>query len=333
MYHIDGSSGGGSILRVAIPIALAQRRDINITNIRKGRSTPGLRTQHLAGIELICKLTGSLLKGGKVGSEEINIVAGSDALEETDIDISTAGSLSLIYQLLSNYCMVAETRVRINFNGGGTHTQWSPNFDYLEQVTIPAFQAFGQKAELTVERFGYYPKGGARGQMTIEQVDPAGQISWDNQPLENISLISRASQHLREAQVAERQALPLKDNLNINTLHTQYDTVSNPGSAITAWMRSENMYRGYSTLGRKGLPAEKVGRVLLDQIRQASHAPVDEYLADQLIVPLSQSGAGSYYAIPKMTDHVGTNFNLVNYLLKKTIRMKQEKGVLMLEKT
>ena len=75
----------------------------NILNIRKGRSTPGLRAQHLAGIQLICELTGSTLKGGDIGSEEINIVAGGQQKEEVDLHIPTAGSLSLIYQLLSNY--------------------------------------------------------------------------------------------------------------------------------------------------------------------------------------------------------------------------------------
>ena len=61
---IDGSIGGGSVLRVGVPLAIALNKPITVYNIRQHRQKKGLRTQHLTGLQLLCRLTGSVLEGG-----------------------------------------------------------------------------------------------------------------------------------------------------------------------------------------------------------------------------------------------------------------------------
>lgn len=336
MYEIDGSVGGGSILRIAVPIALAQEEDIRVESIRKNRSNPGLRPQHLKGIELICELTGSQLEGGEIGSSWIEIKAGSAREAAANINIETAGSVSLVYQLLSNYCMMADTAIDVVFNGGGTYTKWSPNFDYLKQVTLPALELFGQKSELTVNRVGYYPKGDANGLISVNQLNPPTRVELDiaeGRPA--IQLISRATDHLQEARVAERQIQGvLNEGIQIEEHWIYYDESSSTGTALTAWMIEEGaVYRGFSVLGEKGVKAETIGKRLADQIMEFQEpAAVDNYLADQLMVALAQSDPGSYYTIPQVTKHVTTNLDLINSMLNNVLTLQHHSNYYLLQR-
>ena len=60
--EIDGShgEGGGQMVRTAVGLACALGKGVFIRDIRKGRSKPGLRAQHLAGIELAAEMCGPL---------------------------------------------------------------------------------------------------------------------------------------------------------------------------------------------------------------------------------------------------------------------------------
>ena len=57
MLSIDASNGGGSIVRIAVPFAIAKKVKIKINNIRITRPKRGLRYQHLIAIQSLCKIT------------------------------------------------------------------------------------------------------------------------------------------------------------------------------------------------------------------------------------------------------------------------------------
>ncbi|VDP36791.1 unnamed protein product [Soboliphyme baturini] len=75
---VDGSvlEGGGQILRLATVFSTVFRKPIRVFSIRAGRNTPGLRPQHLSGLQLIAKLCNGTLIGGHVGSTEIKFKPG-----------------------------------------------------------------------------------------------------------------------------------------------------------------------------------------------------------------------------------------------------------------
>ena len=77
LVTIDGShgEGGGQILRNAAALAVVTSTPLRVHSIRAGRQPrPGLRPQHLHGLELVAALSGFELQGGAVGSSEITLL-------------------------------------------------------------------------------------------------------------------------------------------------------------------------------------------------------------------------------------------------------------------
>ena len=91
--------GGGQILRNAAALAAITGKPLRVSNIRAGRAKPGLRPQHLAGIELVAKIAGAELAGGEVGSSCIVLKPTGVSPGHYDADPGTAGSCVLLAQV------------------------------------------------------------------------------------------------------------------------------------------------------------------------------------------------------------------------------------------
>jgi RNA 3'-terminal phosphate cyclase (ATP) len=99
MIEIDGGekSGSGTILRLAVAFASILRQDLHIYNIRKKRSEPGLRLQHLEAVLTAAKLTDAEVRGAHLGSQELwfkprNLKGGT-----FEAQIGTAGSIPMLF--------------------------------------------------------------------------------------------------------------------------------------------------------------------------------------------------------------------------------------------
>ena len=64
-------------------------------------------------------------------------------------------------------CVFAENPVRLHVAKGGTDTTHAPTINYLRFVFLPALKQMGVEAEITVQKYGYYPKG--MGEATIDR--------------------------------------------------------------------------------------------------------------------------------------------------------------------
>ena len=107
--NIDGSilEGGGQstphhiraewlililVLRNASAYACIRRKSVQISNIRGKRHVPGLRQQHLSGLQLLTKISGGLLEGGRVESSEILLRPGKQGIVEGEFTSDQQGS-------------------------------------------------------------------------------------------------------------------------------------------------------------------------------------------------------------------------------------------------
>lgn len=125
----------------------------------------------------------------------------------------------------------------------------------------------------------------------------------------------------RQARAAER--ILEKRGIECDIKVCSRDEIST-GSGITLWSN----YSGASQLGRKGLPAEKVGEMAAENIiyNHSSGASVDPYLADQLITYMGLAGSGSF-TTQEISRHTLTNIYITELLLDVKFEI-QKKGKL-----
>ena len=340
LIEIDGSEGGGQIVRTALALSTLLNKPFKVTNIRKARPTPGLKNQHLYCIKALQQLCNAKVDGAELGSETLLYVPNKISASKIKVDIKTAGSITLLLQSLLLPSMLSEKKNKIEVIGG-TDVKWSPQIDYLKEITIPQIKNYAEKIELETEKRGYYPKG--NGKITlkikpkydIENISKAKKINLTEQgELIQIKGISHASIDLQKAEVAERQARSAKVGLSHLkvpiSITTNYSETASTGSGITliaVFSRDtgflEPIRLGSDQLGEKGMPAEEVGKQasinLLKEIE--SKAAVDKHAADNLI-PLLALIPGSQIKTSEITDHTLKNIYVVEKFLGKIFEVE-----------
>jgi RNA 3'-phosphate cyclase len=331
MIEIDGNyqEGGGQILRTALALSTLTQKPFVMKNIRKGRCEPGLKTQHFCGIDSLQRLCDAEVKGLKMGSTEIEYIPHEISKSSMEINIGTAGSITLLMQSLLIPCIFAKHPISLKVTGG-TDVQWSQPIDYFQHVFLPSIKRFA-KIEFKLIQRGYYPRGGG-----IVDIKIIPQHDYHNVMIEKFGLLnqgklmqinglSHASIDLKNADVAERQAdaaskllekLPLK-------IETEYCEAFSTGSGITLWAEFPNSLIGGDGLGKRGKKAEDVGREaainLLAEMKTL--APVDQYLADQLI-PFLAIAKGSFMT-SRITPHTLSNIYVTEKFLDVKFRINK----------
>ena len=256
-----------------------------------------------------------------------------------EIDIETAGSITLLLQALLVPAMFVSKPITITITGG-SDTKWSQPFDYFNNILLPQLQRF-TKIEAKLLKRGYYPKGNGKVEIKInpkfklkdfenfeefhqhlkQNVNPYNLT--EQYHLIQIKGISHASRNLENAKVAERQVESsqkiLKQKYNVPiTITSQYQDTLSTGSGITLWaifsknindIDENNPIRlGADSLGEQGKRAETVGeeaaKNLIEEIE--SKAPVDRHLADQL-VPFIGLIPNSKIKVSSVANHCKTN--------------------------
>lgn len=314
MIEINGEKGGGQILRTALTLSSLEQRSFRIRNIRGSRPNPGLKNQHLKAAETVQRLTDAEVKGAENGAETLEFKPKTLEKDSFTVNIGTAGSITLLLDTVLP--LARKTGLRLTVKGG-TDVKWSPTIQYLKQVKLPLLREHGLKAELKVDRTGYYPKGGGEATLNLEKSDINRFKLEDRGSLERIEVHSKASKELKEQRVADRQADEaariLKNSyisvpLDKNSLYT--DTAS-PGSTILVKAVYENSVAGFDVLGERGKRSEEVAKEAVQNFKKfhASDSTVDKHMGDQLITFLT--GSESVLNGLKSTNHLRTNLETV----------------------
>jgi RNA 3'-terminal phosphate cyclase (ATP) len=319
---IDGSygEGGGQILRTAVALSAVTGKPVEIENIRKGRPKPGLSAQHVKAVEGLARICNAQVTGCQLKSTRLFFTPGQINSGDYDIDIGTAGSISLFLQCLMPALMHAPGTVRIKITGG-TDVQWSPSIDYLRFVTLEALRKMGYECEIRLITRGYYPRGGGCVEAIINP-SSLNHINFDGNKCSHVEGISHSSG--LPAHVAQRQASSsekvLHDHGYESRILTEVNEHPSIGSGITLWCGAA----GGIALGKPGLKAEKVGEiaanVIIDELR--SGAGVDEFLADQLIPYMALAGGGSF-TTRMISMHTKTNIWVTEQFLPVKFKIEE----------
>jgi len=326
VLEIDGSqkSGSGTILRLSVALAAILGEPLHIFNIREKRSQPGLRPQHLEAVLAAARLCDARVQGATLGSREIWFTPSEIQGGVVKSEIGTAGSIPMLLLTVLPICAYAKRHVRLRVTNGGTDVRNAPAANYLKHVLLPMLARMGLKAMLTVQKYGYYPKG--MGEIILE-VDPCPNLSpirldrfGELQYVKGISVCT----FLADRKVAARQAVAAKAWLESAGLVPNIEIVndmSNPlqkGSSLVLWAETDSgALLGGDAIGELGKPSEKVGREAADNLLKeiAAEATVDSHLADMLVPYAALAQGNSVYLSGLVTEHLDTNIWLAEKIL------------------
>ena len=328
IIEIDGSTGegGGSILRLACAFAVLTNKSVKIFNIRKNRPTPGLKTQHLVGLQALAEISKGVLENARVGATEITFQPKEINPGVYNIRIDTAGSVGLILQILQLACFKTTGNIILNIEGGATFGLWAPTLPYLEHITIPQLAKMGYEVKIGLKRHGFYPKGGAKVTFTLKpcsKLKPIRLTDFGN--IIEIGGISLASYHLKKADVALRQA-KAAETVILNSLKikpeikSDYTDALNPGSGICLWVKTDaGVLLGSDIIGEKGKASEIIGKDCAKYLCEIVNkkATVDGYFSDQIIPYMALADGSSTIKPSELTEHTRTNIWLCEKFLGK----------------
>jgi len=313
--QLDGTSGGGQMLRTALSLAMVTGQPFRMVHIRGKRRRPGLMRQHLTCVNAACEISGGTADGAEIGSTELVFRAGKVRGASYSFAIGTAGSTSLLFQTLLPALLHADGPSTLRLEGG-THNPLAPPFEFIDRVFLPILRRMGAEVETSLLETGFAPVGGGIIECRIRPCAKLAELHLHERgelksthirvPTRNLP-INIAGRILQTAM----EHLPCED-ASVETREP------GPGRGVCCLCEAdfENITEITSSFGETNVTAERVGKragkLLSDFI--GSKAAIGRHLADQLLLPLSLAGGGSFTTIVP-DDHVSTNLRVIESFL------------------
>jgi RNA 3'-terminal phosphate cyclase (ATP) len=343
VFEVDGNekSGSGTILRLSVALAAVTGQPLHIYNIRAKRPQPGLKPQHLEAVLTAARLCNAKVEGAVLRSRELWFRPNEIKGGSYEAEIGTAGSIPMLLLTVLPICVYAKAPVRLHIAKGGTDTWSAPTINYLRFVLLPTLRKMGLNAELTVQGYGYYPKGMGEATLTVEPCPKLTPFS-----LEAFGNLRRVKGYsvctfLADKRVAQRQADAAKQHLahagytaNIEVVN---DT-SNPlqkGSSIVLWAETDTgAILGADAIGELGKPSEAVGREAAEKLLAELEATptVDVHMTDMLIPYVALAEGTSAFVTRKVSDHLEANIWLAEKMLGTKFNVTKTDGLFRVEK-
>jgi RNA 3'-phosphate cyclase len=316
MLEIDGSfgEGGGQILRTSLALSILTDTPVHIYNIRKNRPREGLATQHMKTISTIEALSGSVVQGNSLGSNEIKFIPKNEFKRRANINIGTAGSITLLLQSLMIFLPFLENKTTLSVSGG-TNVSWSPQVDYLREVTIPTLERMGYKITITNVLRGYYPEGGGHIEIEVNPIKKLKPIEIDkfekSSKIEGISYSTNLPENVTERQKKSARGVIFKEGVTPNIkIQTEKDSSPRIGSGIFLYSKDKASVIGDGALGAKGKRAEEVGEEGARRFLEKYKEGFDCHISDQ-IAPYMALAEGASSIFTKSTPHLETNISIL----------------------
>lgn len=314
MIIIDGSyrEGGGQILRSSLTLSIITGQAIEIQNIRARRPRPGLCPQHLTCVKAAASVCGARLEGAELGSQRLIFIPDKVKPGHYSFAIGTAGSVMLVFQTVLLPLALSQGASEVTFVGG-THVPWSPCFHYIDLVFRPAVSAMGISFKMELERWGYYPKGGG---IVKTRILPSKELSSftpafrreERVRVKAISATVRLPDHVRKRQSARVKSVLEGRDVKVEVEELEGSAMC-PGSLLFCWISGQGRYGGFTGLGARGKPAEKVADEAVSGLLAFldSDAACDKYLSDQILLPAILAGGESHWTTDSISNHLHTN--------------------------
>ena len=331
--QIDGSEGegGGQVLRTSLSLSALTGRPLRLTNIRAGRSKPGLRPQHLTAVRAVAATCDAEVDGAEINSRSLKFdPAGPPHSDDFRFNVEdaaqhgSAGSVTLILQAMLWPLAFANTPSSVTLQGG-THVPFSPSYHYIAEVAGPAFGRFGTQFDVRLDEWGWLPAGQGQLTATLRPVERLEAVTFERVEIERIhgvAAVTNLPSHIPQ-RMANRANNLLREAGFKTSIQPVRERGQGPGAGIFLWVR----HGGFGSLGRKGLPSERVAEAAVADcldFAENETATVDAHLADQLLIPMALARGTSTFTTHRLTRHTMTNAAILRRWLDVPIAIEGE---------
>lgn len=331
LIEIDGSygEGGGQILRTSLSLSCLLGRPFRIFNIRKGRKNPGLMPQHLVAVKAMELISSAEVTGAQIGSTEL--IFKPERLKPGGLfyDIKTAGSTMLVLQTLLP-CLIFSEEPHSILLKGGTHVPFSPSFHYVKGVFLQFLRRIGIRLELSIEEYGFYPKGGGLIKGFTEPVRLVSPLRL-LEPGRLIKVRGISAVANLPAGIAERQKQGFLERMKEEGIPAEIETeeVRSIGQGTFIYIEAilEDSIAGFTGIGERGKRAEIVGEETAEELIRylKSGKALDPHMADQILLYLSLTEDESVFTTSEITSHLLTNLWVIKRFMEIDYAIDGEK--------
>ena len=335
MIEIDGAQGegGGQIIRSSLALSAITGKAFRVHNIRAGRKKPGLKNQHVLAVQAARRVCHAKCDGDSLGSAKLTFEPGEICSGIYEFRLGTAGSTSLVAQTVIPALMMANQPSTLILEGG-THNPMAPTFDFIARSYAPQLAKLGPVVTAEIQRHGFYPAGGGRIQLHIQP----------SQKLNQLNLVDRGQER-------SKQVWALVSNLPNHIGQREVDTIcrkarwsshcgqvvavkepQGPGNVVLIEIEYENVTAIFTGFGQQGIRAERIASAVYRETKKyiESSVPVEEYLADQLMLPMglaASQGHSCSFRTYELSGHSKTHLEILQQFLDiETEVIPQEDG-------
>ena len=343
---IDGSTGegGGQIIRTALSLSMLTGTPIEITNIRAGRAKSGLMRQHLMCVQASQQISDATVAGAALGSSSFRFAPNAIQSGDYHFDIGSAGSTSLVLQTLLPALLFANTNTQTVSTvtiKGGTHNPLAPTTDFLQQAFVPTLAKLGMHVGIECVQAGFAPIGGGMIKATITpfmrrantpplQLTKRGELIG----IELVASVLNLEYDICKRELACAQASLVEAGIDKTLITTKSFKLQGIGEGNSCYAQvthevsdtqnhKEYHAEVFTLLGEKRSSAEKIGCRLSGLIKRYifnTDSLVDEYLTDQLLLPLALAGGGEFTS-RVVSKHTETQAWLIQQFLPVEIQL------------
>ena len=329
MIQIDGSIGGGQVLRTALGLSILLNKPFSLNNIRIKRPNPGLQEQHLQAVISSTLISSAEVIGAYKGSLELKFFPKEIKNQKISIEIKTAGSVGLVLQPL--LIVGLKHRLEGEIYGGATYGKWAASIDFVGNVLGFWLKKLGVELKLDVIKHGFYPKGGSIVKFLVEPKESeVTKIINVSGKLKKIKIISVSSIGLKKREVAERmtnKACEILEKFGCKIeKDIKYVKSICDGCGITIFAEFEDGIIGSSSVGEVGRTAEDVGKETATMLYEDIESfGLDRFSSDQVLPFAAYHGCEVY--VSRITEHVLSNIEVIKKFLDVETKIENRKIV------
>ena len=311
--EIDGSfgEGGGQIVRTAVTLSCILKKPIKIKNIRTGRPKPGLKPQHLTILKILKKICNADIDNAKIGSTNLQFIPNEINSIELSEDVGTAGSISLIIQVLIPVVAICKKNLKIRIRGG-TDVLWSPTIDYTQIILRELYQRMGIEFSLKLIKRGYFPKGGGIIELKVfpsEKILPLTLTTKKTKNVEMFCSYSKLSSDLIIQEIKKIEEGLIENNFKVTYQIKEELALDSGGSVLISSIDNDSIIGEDSLFNKKTQKFD----IDLEEFIQ-NHSSVDENLADMLVLPACLTNGLTTFQVKKISKHLETNLFVASKL-------------------